>query len=74
MNRSKLETNYLRALDALMSAVDERQMQAAILRLRRSQARLHGWGAPRSPTTRSNRRRASLPGPITHSMHPPEAA
>jgi hypothetical protein len=42
MDRSKLETAYLRALDALMSAVDERQLQAATFRLRRAQARLHG--------------------------------
>ena len=42
MDRLKLETVYLRALDALMSAVDEYQLQAAILRLRRAQARLHG--------------------------------
>jgi hypothetical protein len=44
MDRLKLETVYLRALDALMSA-DEYQMQAAIFRLRRAQARLHGWEA-----------------------------
>jgi hypothetical protein len=42
MDRLKLETLYLRALDALMSAVDEYQLQAAIFRLRRAQARLHG--------------------------------
>jgi len=42
MDRLKLETAYLRALDALMSAVDEYQLQAAIFRLRRAQARLHG--------------------------------
>jgi hypothetical protein len=51
MDRMKLETDYLRALDALMSAVDECQLQAAILRLRRAQARLHGrevQGSPRS--------------------------
>jgi hypothetical protein len=35
MDRLKLETVYLRALDALMSAVDEYQIQAAIFRLRR---------------------------------------
>ena len=38
------ETAYRRALDVLMSAVDEYQIQAAIFRLRRAQARLHGWG------------------------------
>ena len=43
MDRLKLETAYLRALDVLMSAVDEWQLQAAIFRLRRAQARLHGW-------------------------------
>jgi hypothetical protein len=43
MDRLKLETVYLRALDALMLAVDEYQIQAAIFRLRRAQARLHGW-------------------------------
>src|SRR5580704_2631736 len=51
IDRLKLETVYLRALDALMSAVDEYQLQAAILRLRRAQARLHGsemQGSPRS--------------------------
>jgi hypothetical protein len=42
MDRLKLETAYLRAFDALMSSVDERQLQAATLRLRRAQARLHG--------------------------------
>ena len=35
MDRLKLETNYLRALDMLMSA-DEYQLQAAILRLDRA--------------------------------------
>jgi hypothetical protein len=44
MDRLKLETAYLRALDVVMSAVDEYQLQAAIFRLRRAQARLHGWG------------------------------
>jgi hypothetical protein len=44
MVRLKLETAYLRALDVLMSAVDEYQLQAAIFRLRRAQARLHGKG------------------------------
>ena len=43
MDRLKLETAYHRALDVLMSA-DERQLQAAIFRLHRAQARLHGWG------------------------------
>jgi hypothetical protein len=57
MDRSKLETVYLRALDALMSAVDEYQIQAAIFRLRRAQGRLHGWEAQGSPTTHSHRRR-----------------
>jgi hypothetical protein len=47
MDRLKLETVYLRALDALMSA-DEYQIQAAIFRLRRAQARLHGWEVQRS--------------------------
>jgi hypothetical protein len=41
--RLKLEPVYLRALDALMLAADEYQIQAAMLRLRRAQARLHGW-------------------------------
>jgi hypothetical protein len=48
MDRLKLETAYLRALDVVMSAVDEYQLQAAIFRLRRAQARLHGWGMPGS--------------------------
>ena len=75
MDRSKLETNYLRALDALMSAVDEYQMQPAVLRLRRAQACLHGWEAQGSPTTHSPRRRASLPVHLSpHSMRPPKAA
>jgi hypothetical protein len=39
MDRLKLETAYLRALDVLMSAVDEYQLQAAIFRLRRT-----NWG------------------------------
>jgi hypothetical protein len=56
MDRLKLETVYLRALDALMSAVDEYQIQAAIFRLRRAQARLHGWEVQGSPTTHSHRR------------------
>ena len=64
MDRLKLETVYLRALDALMSAVDEYQIQAAIFRLRRAQARLHG-----------STRRASLPVHFSpHSMRPPKAA
>jgi hypothetical protein len=46
MDRLKLETAYLRALDVLMSAVDECQLQVAIFRLRRAQARLHGRGTP----------------------------
>jgi hypothetical protein len=53
MDRLKLETVYLRALDALMSA-DEYQIQAAIFRLRRAQARLHGWEVQRSPTIHSH--------------------
>jgi len=48
MDRLKLETAYRRALDVVMSAVDERQLQAAIFRLDRAQARLHGWGMPGS--------------------------
>jgi hypothetical protein len=58
MDRLKLETAYLRALDVLMSAVDEYQLQAAIFRLRRAQARLHGWGMPGShdPERRGLRR------------------
>ena len=75
MDRLKLETVYLRALDALMSAVDEYQIQAAIFRLRRAQARLHGWKVQGSPTIRSHRRRASLPVHLSpHSMRPPKAA
>jgi hypothetical protein len=56
MDRLKLETVYLRALDALMSAVDEYQIQAAIFRLRRAQARLHEWEVQGSPTIHSHRR------------------
>ena len=58
MVRLKLETAYLRALDVLMSAVDEYQLQAAIFRLRRAQARLHGRGTPGShdPERRGLRR------------------
>ena len=53
MDRLKLETAYRRTLDVLMSAVDERQLQGAIIRLLRlpsahrpskralSQTRLH---------------------------------
>ena len=48
MDRLKLETTYLRALDGVMSAVDEYQLQAAKFRLRSAQARLHGWGMPAS--------------------------
>jgi hypothetical protein len=74
MDRLKLETVYLRALDALMSA-DEYQIQAAIFRLRRAQARLHGWEVQRSPTIHSPARRASLPVHFSpHSMRPPKAA
>ena len=74
MDRLKLETVYLRALDALMSA-DEYQIQAAIFRLRRAQARLHGWEVQGSPPTHSYRRRASLPVHLSpHSMRPPKAA
>jgi hypothetical protein len=55
MDRLKLETVYLGALDALMSA-EEYQIQAAIFRLRRAQARLHGWEVHGSPTIHSRRR------------------
>jgi hypothetical protein len=72
MDRLKLETVYLRALDALMSA-DEYQIQAAIFRLRRAQARLHGWEVQR--TIHSPTRIASLPVHFSpHSMRPPRAA
>ena len=75
MDRLKLETVYLGALDALMSAVDEYQIQAAIFRLRRAQARLHGWEVQRSPTIHSHRRRAPLPAHLSpHSVRPPKAA
>jgi hypothetical protein len=74
MDRLKLETVYLRALDALMSA-EEYQIQTAILRLRRAQARLHGWEVQGSPPTHSYRRRASLPVHLSlHSVRPPKAA
>ena len=74
MDRLKLETIYLRALDALMSA-EEYQIQAAIFRLRRAQGRLHGWEVQGSPTTHSHRRRASLPVHLSpHSVRPPKAA
>jgi len=77
MDRLKLETVYLRALDALMSA-EEYQIQAAICRLRRAQARLHGWEVHGSPTIHSHRRRSTclpLPGHLSpHSMRPPKAA
>jgi hypothetical protein len=74
MDRLKLETVYLRALDALMSA-EEYQIQAAIFRLRRAQARLHGWEVQGSPPTHSYRRRASLPVHLSlHSVRPPKAA
>jgi hypothetical protein len=74
MDRLKLETVYLRALDALMSA-EEYQIQAAICRLRRAQARLHGWEVRRSPTKHSHRRRGSLPVHLSPpSMRPPKAA
>jgi hypothetical protein len=49
MDRLELETEYLRALEALMSAVGEDQLQAAILCLRRAQARLHGRDVQGSP-------------------------
>jgi hypothetical protein len=58
MDRLKLETIYLRALDALMSAVDEYQMQAAIFRLRRAQTRLHGSEMQASSVTHPHRRGA----------------
>ena len=75
MDRLKLETVYLHALDALMSAVDEYQIQAAIFRLHRAQARLHGWEVQRSPTIHSYRRRGSLPVHLSlHSKRPPKAA
>jgi len=75
MDRLKLETVYLHALDALMSAVDEYQIQAAIFRLHRAQARLHGWEVQRSPTIHSHSRRASLPVHLSpHFMRPPKAA
>jgi hypothetical protein len=48
IDRLKLETGYLSALDALMSAIDEHQLHAAILRLRRAQARLHRRPVPPS--------------------------
>jgi hypothetical protein len=77
MDRLKLETVYLRALDALMSA-EEYQIQAAICRLRRAQARLHGWEVHGSPTIHSRRRGSTslpLPGHLSpHSMRPPKAA
>jgi hypothetical protein len=73
MDRLKLETVYLRALDALMSA-DEYQIQAAIFRLRRAQARLHGWEVYGSPTIHSRRRGAPPVHLSPHSMHPPKAA
>ena len=74
MDRLKLETVYLRALDALMSA-EEYQIQAAVCRLRRAQARLHGWEVHGSPTIHSHRRRALLPVHLSpHSMRPPKAA
>lgn len=57
MDRLKLETVYRRALDALMSAIDEYQIQAAIFRLRRAQARLHGWEVQGTPS----RKRRSTP-------------
>ena len=78
MDRLKLETAYLRALDALMSAVDEYQLQAAIFRLRRAQARLHGRGArgPHDLARRGLRRgypvdRAGRPCPALR--HPAQA-
>jgi hypothetical protein len=79
MDRLKLETVYLRALDALMSA-EEYQIQAAIFRLRRAQARLRGWEVQGSPTIHSRRRGSTslplpLPGHLSpHSMRPPKAA
>ena len=78
MDRLKLETAYRRALDVVMSAVDERQLQAAIFRLDRAQARLHGWGMPGShdPEHRGLRRsyrvaRADRPSPALR--HPAQA-
>lgn len=61
MDRLKLETIYLRALDTLMSAIDERQIQAAMPRLRRAQARLHGWDVQAPSIPRSYRRRVPRP-------------
>ena len=61
MDRLKLETVYLRALDALMSA-DEYQIQAAIFRLRRAQARLHGWEVQRGSVRQVLQRRSRLAG------------
>jgi hypothetical protein len=55
MDRSKLETVYLRALDALMSAVDEYQIQAAIFRLRVVSA-----GVTNYPLTQEERSRSRL--------------
>jgi hypothetical protein len=74
MDRLKLETAYRRALDVLMSAVDERQLQAAIFRLDRAQARLHGWGMPGShdPERRGHLgARAGRPSPALR--HLPQA-
>ena len=74
MDRLELETVYLRALDALMSA-EEYQIQAAICRLRWAQARLHGWEVQGSPTIHSHRRRGSLPVHLSsHSMRSRKAA
>lgn len=42
MDRLKLEIAYLGALDTLMSAINERQLQDAIVSLRRAQNCLHG--------------------------------
>jgi hypothetical protein len=62
MDRLKLETIYLRALDALMLAVDEYQIQAAIFRLRRAQTRLHKREMQASSVTRPHKKRGpSLP-------------
>jgi hypothetical protein len=75
MDRLKLETIYLRALDALMSAVDEYQMQAAIFRLRRAQTRLHGKEMQASSVRRPHRRGGpSLPSHLLMLfVRPPKA-
>ena len=75
MDRLKLETLYLRAFDALMSAVDEYQLQAAIFRLRRAQTRLHGREMQAPSVRRPDRRRGpSVPGHLLMLfVRPPKA-